>query len=93
MTTKLQDVQQAQRQWFSRENKRFFGDVNYKVLHGKVSHNPYLVCSTYAWNDMSGRKRTLSWRINPLDDNLIIQPLIDESFSALEWVKLWLEDN
>ncbi len=45
----LSDVKEAQPHWFTPENKRFFNDVSYKVLHGKASHKPFLVRATYAW--------------------------------------------
>ena len=51
MTT-IAQVMAANPNWFSRDNKRFFGDLSYKVLHGKVSHTPFLVRKTNAWTDM-----------------------------------------
>ena len=92
MTT-LSEVKQAQNHWFDRGNKKFFGDRDYRVLHGKITGNPYLVRSTFAWSDMFGRPRKLSWRINPLDDNLIIQPLVDQEYRTIDDVKDWLRCN
>lgn len=91
MTTTLADVKAAQPEWFSRKNKRFFGDVGYKVLHGKVSGKPFLVRSTYAWSDMFGQPKRLTWRVNPLDEKLDIRPLVDEQFRSLDDVKEWLQ--
>ena len=89
----LSDVKEAQPHWFTPENKRFFNDVSYKVLTGKTSHKPFLVRATYAWTDMFGSPKRLHYRVNPLDDTLKIQALIDQTFSDLEEVKDWLEDN
>jgi hypothetical protein len=92
MTT-LTDVKEANPQWFDRGNKRFFGDVSYKVLHGKKSKKPFLVRSTYAWTDMFGGTKRLHWRVNLLKDNLKIDNLIDKQFLDLDDVKDWLADN
>jgi hypothetical protein len=92
MTT-LSDVKTANPMWFDRGNKRYFGDVSYRVLHGKKSKKPFLVRSTYAWTDMFGGPKRLHWRITTLKDDLKIGRLIDEQFSDLEDVKYWLEDN
>jgi len=89
----FQQVKAKHPNWFSRENKRFFGDVSYKVLHGKASKAPYLVRSTYAWSDMFGQPAKLHWRVNPLLSDLDIGQLIDQSFDTLEDVREWLEDN
>ena len=94
MSITLTDVRQANSKWFTPENKRFFGDVSYKVLHGKASHKPFLVRATYAWTDMFDRTKRLHYRINPLEpDTLDIQPLVDQEFKNLAEVKDWLEGN
>lgn len=93
MSTKLSDVRVAQPEWFSRENKKFFGDISYKVLHGKKSKKPFLVRLTKAWTGSFGGKEQLHYRINPLNDTLDIQPLIDEIFISIDDVKDWLSEN
>ncbi len=89
-------------QWFSRDNKRFFGDRSYRVLHGKKTGEPYLVRSTYQWSDMLGQPKRLIWRINPIgktgakwgtDDYYSIRPLIDTEFKNHDDVKAWLREN
>ena len=42
---------------------------------------------------MFGSPKRLHYRVNPLDDTLKIQALIDQTFRDLEEVKDWLEDN
>ena len=86
----LSEVQQANDKWFSRGNKRLFGDINYRILHGKDGE-PYLVRSTnYQWSDMFGRVKTICWRINLLSDELKILPLVSTQFKSLDDVKDWL---
>lgn len=86
----IQKVIEAQRGWFAWVNQKFFNDVSYDVRHSVVTGKPYLVRSTYAWTDMFGKARRLHWRINPLSDELLIQPLIDTEFKTLDEVKQWL---
>ena len=59
MTT-LTDVRRVQPGWFSPVSKRYFGDIKYLVLRGKVSGDLFLllhVCSQYFaanlyWTDL-----------------------------------------
>ena len=87
----LAQVRAAQPEWFSRKNRRFFGDVSYKILHGKVTHKPYLVRATNAWTDMFGQPKRLHYRLNRLKDDLTIGTMLDQSFPSIEAVKYWLE--
>jgi hypothetical protein len=89
MTTMAQ-VRAANPTWFTPENKRFFNDVSYQVLHGHVSKKPYLVRATYAWTDMFGSPKRLHYRVNPITQTLDIGPLEDEEFRDLDAVKDWL---
>ena len=91
MTT-LAEVKSAQPDWFSRDNRRFFNDVGYRILHGKVSRRPFLVRSTYMWSDMFGSPKRLCYRVNPLADDLKIKPLVDTQFRDLEEVREWLKE-
>ena len=89
----LTQVKAVQPKWFSRKNKKFFGDVRYWVLHGKRTGEPYLIRSTYAWTDMFGQKPRLHYRINRLEDNLKISSLLDDEFENMPAVKRWLKEN
>ena len=89
----LAEVQQANKTWFGDGNAKFFGDVDYRVLHSEKTGKAYLVRSTYAWSDMFGKKRVLHWRLNPLDEHLEIRPLVDDVFPDLEAVETWLLEN
>ena len=90
----LRQVKEANPDWFSRGNKRFFNDVEYRAFYGKTTGKAYLARSTYAWTDMFGSPRRLHWRINELNqDTLDIKPLIDDEFSDIYEVKDWLKTH
>ena len=89
----IQQVRQANRTWFGDGNQEFFGDESYQILHSELTGKPYLVRSTSGWSDMFGGKRTLCWRLNPLDEILKIRPLVDIVFVSLQEVEMWLGDN
>lgn len=92
----LSEVKAVQPQWFSRGNKRFFGDLGYRVLQGKNTGRPYLVRSTCAWSDMLGKPKTCHFAINPLSEDLHIQPLVKGDnglhlqFSSIAEVHKWM---
>ena len=90
----LRQIRAANGQWFSRGNKRFFGDAEYRGYYSKKTGKAYLVRSTYAWSDMFDQPKRLHYRINNINqDTLEIEPLIDQSFSDIFAVKAWLRDN
>ncbi len=90
----LRQIKEANGQWFSRGNKRFFGDVSYKAYYGKKSGNPYLVRATYAWSDMFGRPKILHYRVNKVNsDTKEIESLTDDTFNDIFAVKAWLRNN
>jgi len=82
MTIALYDVGVANPGYFSSENIRFFGDINYRILHDKQG-KPYLVRKTYAWTGMFGDDPIAHYRINPIGANLDILPLDDRTFATL----------
>ena len=90
----LRKIKEAQPEWFSRSNKRFFNDKDYKGYYGKVSGNPFLVRSTYAWTDMFGQKPRLHYKINRVNpESYKIESLIDTQFTDIYAVKTWLNEN
>lgn len=90
MTT-LQEVKSKNISWFSPENKKFFGDIRYLVLHDK-DKKPYLVRETNAWTDMFDGMKKTHFRINVLEEDLKIGDLVDNIFKNLEDVREWLRD-
>ncbi len=92
--TLLRDIKETNGDWFSRGNKRFFNDVEYRGYYGKKTGKAYLVRSTYAWTDMFGGARRLHYRINNLNQKTLdIEPLIEQEFSDIFAVKAWLREN
>jgi len=90
----LQGIKDAQPEWFSAGNKRFFVDVSYSAYYAKKTGKPFLVRSTYAWSDMLGQPRKLSYRINGINpDTLKIELLVEETFNNLCAARDWLEFN
>jgi len=91
MKVTLADVKYAQPGWFSRGNKRMFGDVNYRLLTSKYTKQKYLVRLTSQWSDMFGRPKSYIYRINPINmETLEIEPLNDKQFKSLDSVKDYL---
>jgi hypothetical protein len=86
MALTITALRQANTKWFSPANKHFFGDLEYRVLHGK-SKTPYLVRRTYAWSNMFADISKPHWRINPIGVDLSILSLHDEIFQSLGDVK------
>ena len=93
MTTTIEQVRNANVQWFSPKNKKYFGDRCYSVLHSKTG-KPYLVRSTYAWSDMFGKPKTLTYRINKIDpETLKIGSLIDAEFTDRKEAKDYIKHD
>ena len=86
MTLRISTLKNAHKQWFSEDNMRLSGDIEYRILHNK-QHQPYLVRLTEAFTDMFGGARTAHYRINPIGDNLEILSLDDRIFTCLREVK------
>jgi hypothetical protein len=89
----MRDIRKAQPEWFSRENKRFFNDVEYAAFYGEATGNRYMVRSTYAWTDMFGSAKRLHYRINPIADDFKLLPLIGTEFATFADVQKWLKEN
>ena len=89
----LQDVKDKQPGWFTPANKRFFQDCRYAVRYGKHSGERFLLRSTYMWSDMFGRPKTLHYRLNCLEDDLAIGPLVEEVFLTRAQAMAWLREH
>lgn len=90
----IQQIKEANVNWFTPENKRIFHDVAYYGLYGKKTRKPYLVQETYAWTDMFGKKPRLHFRVHEVNtETLEIDKLLDDEFATMEEVKEWLEEN
>jgi hypothetical protein len=90
----LQQIKEANEEWFSPEKKKCFHDVAYYGRYGKKTRKPYLVQETFAWTDMFGKKPRLHFRIHEVNiETLYIDKLFDDEFATMEDVKEWLEEN
>lgn len=90
----LSQVKAVNSKWFSKENKKLFGDINYMVRQGKTSKQPYLIRFTSAWSDMFDGVKKYHYRINKIDPNTLqINSLIDTIFKSKESVREWLKEN
>ena len=91
-TITMLDVRLSNGNWFSLENKRFFGDINYRLLTGKQSKNKYLVRFTTAWSDMFNQDKKYFYKINEIDqETLKIGSMFDPDFKNIDSVKAYLK--
>ncbi len=91
MTT-LTDVRRVQPGWFSPVSKRYFGDIKYLVLRGKVSGDLFLVRSTYNWTEVLDGAKKVTYRVNKLDQSTLeIGDMTADVFETLDATKVWLE--
>jgi hypothetical protein len=76
--------------YFSKENKKFFNDIEYKVLQAKKSKIMYLVTLTTKFSDMFGGIKKASYVIKPISENgtILMKAL---NFNTLEDVKNYLK--
>ena len=95
----MSDVRFANESWFSRSNKRFFGDLDYRLLTGKTSKNKFLVRASNGWTDMFGQPKSVFYAINPIDpETLKIESMLTDTsgqnvrFLSLESVKEFLRE-
>ena len=90
----LRKIRQANENWFSPSNKRFFGDLSYMAFYGGKTGASYLVQKTNAWTDMLDRPKRLHYRIHTLNQTTEeIGKLLDDEFESLKDVKDWLREN
>lgn len=93
MLATMESVKRANMQWFDKGNKKFFGDRSYSVLYSKTG-KPYLLRSTYAWSDMFGKQKTLTYRINKIDpETLKIGSMVDVVFETRAEAKDYIKHD
>ena len=88
----LSDVKASNPTWFATGNKRFFNDIDYRILQGRETKQPYLIQHTYGFSDMFGKPKRAHYRIRPINDDLSLGSLQDQEFADLDNVKEWLID-
>ena len=87
MTTTIAQVREANKNYFCKGQKEFFGDVEYRVLHDKA-RNPWLVTLTHA--DLFQRTY-MRWVLKPLGEDLKILSPEDTCYRTLGEVKVRLK--
>ena len=91
----MKQLREKNKKWFSPENKRFFGDINYKVLQSKKSKTSYLIQHTYKWSDrytwFSNEKKAV-YVVKPVTNKGDILECVAE-FKELSEVKNFLKNK
>jgi hypothetical protein len=90
MIKTFQELKKVNQSYFTPENKRFFNDINYKVLTGKKTKTKFLIQHTYQWSDMFGGEKKAVFVIKPITtDGKILSTI--ETLKELNQVKQYLK--
>jgi|TARA_R100000482_G_scaffold124748_1_gene78811 hypothetical protein len=92
MIKSLQDLKKVNKLWFSPSNKKFFNDINYKLLTGGKSKNKFLIQHTYRFSDMFEGVKKAVYLIKPITIDGKILPSI-QTVETIEKVKQYLKMN
>ena len=90
MIKTIQGLKAVNKKWFTPENKRFFNDINYKVLTGKKTKTRFLIQHTYQWSDMFGGEKKAVFVVKPITTEGKILPTI-ETLKELNQVKQYMK--
>ena len=86
----IQELKQVNKKWFTPENKRFFNDINYKVLKGGKSKTRFLIQHTYQFSDMFDGVKKAVFVVKPISVEGKILPTI-ETLKELNQVKQYMK--
>ena len=90
MIKTFQKLKEVNKSYFSLANKRFFNDINYKVLTGKKTKTKFLIQHTYQWSDMFDGIKKAVFVIKPITvDGKILETV--ETLKELNQVKQYLK--
>ena len=90
MIKTFQELKQVNQSYFTPENKRFFNDINYKVLTGKKTKTRFLIQHTYQWSDMFDGIKKAVFVIKPITvDGKILETV--ETLKELNQVKQYMK--
>jgi len=90
MIKTIQELKQVNQSYFTPENKRFFNDINYKVLKGAKSKTRFLIQHTYQWSDMFDGIKKAVFVVKPITvDGKILETV--ETLKELNQVKQYLK--
>ena len=91
MIKTMQELKQANQSYFTPENKRFFNDINYKVLTGGKSKTRFLIQHTYQYSDMFDGVKKAVFVVKPISTEGKILPIV-ETLKELNQVKQYIKE-
>ena len=90
MIKTIQSLKRVNKSYFTPENKRFFNDINYKVLMGGKSKTRFLIQHTYQFSDMFDGVKKAVFEIKPISAEGKILPTV-ETLKELNQVKQYMK--
>ena len=90
MIKTMQQLKEVNQGYFSLANKRFFNDINYKVLKGAKSKTRFLIQHTYQWSDMFDGIKKAVFVVKPITTEGKILPTV-ETLKELNQVKQYMK--
>ena len=91
MIKTMQELKQVNQKYFTPENKRFFNDINYKVLKGGKSKTRFLIQHTYQFSDMFDGVKKAVFVVKPISIEGKILPTV-ETLKELNQVKQYMKE-
>ena len=92
MIKTIQSLKRLNKSYFTPENKRFFNDINYKVLTGGKSKTRFLIQHTYQFSDMFSGVKKAVFVVKPISAEGKILPTV-ETLKELNQVKQYLKEK
>ena len=83
MIKSLQDLKKVNKIYFSKDNKKFFNDINYKLLTGGKSKKKFFIQHTYKFSDMFDGIKKAVFLIKPVS----IQGNIKENIKTVDTIE------
>ena len=90
MIKTIQSLKRVNKSYFTPENKRFFNDINYKVLTGGKSKTRFLIQHTYQFSDMFDGVKKAVFVVKPITTEGKILPTV-EILKELNQVKQYMK--
>jgi hypothetical protein len=90
MIKTIQSLKRVNKSYFTPENKRFFNDINYKVLTGRKSKTRFLIQHTYQWSDMFDGIKKAVFVVKPITTEGKILETV-ETLKELNQVKQYMK--
>jgi hypothetical protein len=90
MIKTIQSLKRVNQSYFTPENKRFFNDINYKVLTGEKSKTRFLIQHTYQFSDMFDGIKKAVFVVKPITTEGKILPTV-ETLKELNQVKQYMK--